>query len=256
MLFRSAVDRFLWWREIERGVESVLDGTSGYSSLSYHYSLQTPKVERDPAISSFSSIPINPDSVPQDPKGKSRAFTTSASFKWDQAQWQTKWEGSLSTDVAKTLRRRRGSMGRGSHDRRPKKLIERRSTVTAFQRPAVPSPPSQGLSSSSTTSRHRMTPQKERRRDQDYFPTPNEEHDDDTEKLKAPPGIPFDPLHLPSLFAFSWSLLAPLRMRLLSFLPFSSSVPRSAQSGGFGVLTLLGVFCAGAGLGYVLAGTQ
>ena len=105
-----------------------------------------------------------------------------------------------------------------------------------------------------------MTPQKEAREDRSYFPTPNKEYDDDTEKLKkgndSSPGIPFDPLHLPSLFAFSWSLLAPLRMRLFSFLPFSNSVPRSAQSGGFGVLTLLGVFCAGAGLGYVLAGTQ
>ena len=245
----EAVDRFLWWREIERGVESVLDGTSGYSAPSYHYSLQTPKVERGPTISSY------PDTVPQDPKGKSRAFTTSPSFKWDQAQWQSKWESSLSTDVVKTLRRR-------NHDRRPRKLIERRSTVTAFQRPAVPSPPSRGLSSSSTTSRHRMTPQKETRRDQGYFPTPNKEHDDDTEKLKnenhALPGIPFDPLHLPSLFAFSWSLLTPLRLRLFSFLPFSNSTARSAQSGGngFGVITLLSVFCAGAGLGYVLAGMQ
>ncbi|KAK7692982.1 hypothetical protein QCA50_004623 [Cerrena zonata] len=208
----EAVDRFLRWREIERGVESVLDSASGY------YPLQTPRVER--SLTSY----VNPAHVSRDPKGKARATTTSGSgsVRWDQAQWQSQWEGSLSTDVVKTLRRRRGGTS-GSHNSRPRKLIERRSTVTATQRPPVPSPP-QSLASSMNTNRY-LSPPRSEARDDGYFPMSSKEPE---KKGDHPPSsIPFDPLHLPSLLLFSWSLLAPLRTRVFSFLPYSNSAVRS-----------------------------
>lgn len=240
----EAVDRFLRWREIERGVESVLNGTSSYLPL------QTPRIDRVPF-----SPHIPSRNTPRDLRGKDRAVPGSALLKWDQAQWQSKWESSLSTDVVKTLRRRRGDTAR-NHDRRPRTLIERRSTVTAYQRPAVPSSP-QSLTSSTNTNRYRPTSRNEVQ-DTDYFPAPDKEQEKDKETIKndhSPSGMPLDPLHLPSLLAFSWSLLAPLRMRILSFLPFSSSAARSAGGGGgFAVGTILSVFCTGVGLGYLLAG--
>jgi hypothetical protein len=73
--------------------------------------------------------------------------------------------------------------------------------------------------------------------------------EDDVSREKSPPRapfpahIPFDPLHLPSLFVFSLSLFAPLKERVASAM------------GSLGVqVALLGGFCVGFGVGVCVGG--
>ncbi|KAH8102072.1 hypothetical protein BXZ70DRAFT_51209 [Cristinia sonorae] len=69
------------------------------------------------------------------------------------------------------------------------------------------------------------------------------------------PALSLDPLHIPSLVAFSYhSLLAPLRARLANiFTPAFSSSAHPAKSLGMSVGILFGAFCAGLGFGFVIA---
>jgi len=66
----------------------------------------------------------------------------------------------------------------------------------------------------------------------------------------------FDPLHLPSVFMFSLSLLAPLRYRIFGE-PMetldSPTTARSTKSVNWGILGIMGAFCAGIGLGMLIA---
>jgi len=65
-----------------------------------------------------------------------------------------------------------------------------------------------------------------------------------------------DPLHLPSVFAFSMSLLSPLRYRLFGE-PMEtldgSTTTRSTKPAHWGILGIVGAFCAGIGLGMLIA---
>ncbi|CAL1710120.1 unnamed protein product [Somion occarium] len=232
----EAVDRFLRWREVERGVERVLDANSGiYPSTCAH--LQTPRRERhawdwETHDSPHSTI-AGSGSGAASTRGK-------ATVKWDKAHWESKWQGSLSTDVAKGLRRRRESV-RG-REVRPRQMAERRSTVTSPSsiRPSRPSPP-QRLPSALTK---RSSP-----------PLRHQSPHDSSEKdVLPPPSMSFDPLHLPSLFAFSLSLFAPLRTRFFNSLPLGSRGDDPNGSVGLGVGIILGAFCAGFGIGYIIAG--
>ena len=66
----------------------------------------------------------------------------------------------------------------------------------------------------------------------------------------------FDPLHLPSIFTFSLSLLSPLRYRVFGE-PMEtldgSTTTRSTKSVNWGILGMMGAFCAGIGLGMLIA---
>ncbi|GJE93162.1 hypothetical protein PsYK624_093210 [Phanerochaete sordida] len=149
-----------------------------------------------------------------------------AAQRWDKARWEEEWEGGLATDVAKTLRARRA------------KGMQRRSTLRAFPRP-------------------RVAP--------DYAEIPV----DSTSTLIAPEDLVnthFDPLHLPSVLAFSISLLGPLKSRIARmFSPapaYTQAVgPNSANAGSGGALdgglawVLVGAFCAGVGVGVLLSRT-
>jgi len=80
------------------------------------------------------------------------------------------------------------------------------------------------------------------------------ENDEDDEELQHDPHYPclggagFDPLHLPSLFVFSLSLLGPLRSRV------GKSIPSFVDAlGELPVrLALFGGFCVGLGIGLFL----
>lgn len=67
----------------------------------------------------------------------------------------------------------------------------------------------------------------------------------------------FDPLHLPSIFMFSLSLLAPLRYRIfgkpIETLGSSIAATRSTKPVNWGILGVMGAFCAGIGLGMLIA---
>lgn len=67
--------------------------------------------------------------------------------------------------------------------------------------------------------------------------------------------VPFDPLHVGSLFMVSISLLGPLKSRVARSLSFRGNDPSKAErSTSFGLgLTLVGAFCAGIGLGLLAA---
>jgi hypothetical protein len=66
----------------------------------------------------------------------------------------------------------------------------------------------------------------------------------------------FDPLHLPSIFMFSLSLLSPLRYRIFGE-PIESlggpTTTRSTKPVNWGFLGIMGAFCAGVGLGMLIA---
>lgn len=66
----------------------------------------------------------------------------------------------------------------------------------------------------------------------------------------------FDPLHLPSIFMFSLSLLSPLRYRIFGE-PMetldSPTTTRSTKPVNWGILGIVGAFCAGIGLGVLIA---
>lgn len=162
---------------------------------------------------------------------------------WDKARWEAEWDGSLSQDVAVHLRRRRASTA------------------------------SKGAL--------RATPLQ---RTHDVQMLDDEGADERSESALPCARVPsFDPLHLPSLFVFSLSLLGPLRTRLARSLGSSSSSSsssartkdrevqlngegsqeRQARGGGMGFglgfglgLALVGAFCAGIGLGVMYSGIR
>ncbi|KIP10742.1 hypothetical protein PHLGIDRAFT_125265 [Phlebiopsis gigantea 11061_1 CR5-6] len=200
----DAAERFMRWREVERAVGHVLGGTS-----------PPPETERTPVVSRTDPLQRQPPS----------AHTAQ---RWDKARWEVEWEGALATDVAKTLRARRGA-GAG-----------RRQTITAARvpRPQVaPVCADVGVGTSGT-------------------------HD---EAASAP--AYFDPLHLPSLLAFSLSLLGPLKARLARMFTSPRASPASEKAAEAGLpegdrwqpssggvtWALVGAFCAGVGVGIMLS---
>lgn len=140
---------------------------------------------------------------------------------WSKAKWEAEWLESLSKDVDE-VRRRRREMTITEKDFLPRPQVP--DTTTG-------SPPSDPDSD-----------EKEERGD-----------GDGSNDQQVPPGIQpsyaagaiFDPLHLPSLVAFSFSLLCPLKARLSKsmrdiWIAFCETRLK---------LALLGGFCLGVGVG-------
>lgn len=66
----------------------------------------------------------------------------------------------------------------------------------------------------------------------------------------------FDPLHLPSVFMFSMSLLSPLRYRIFGEPTETldgSTTTRNTKPFNWGIIGIMGAFCAGIGLGMLIA---
>ena len=156
-----------------------------------------------------------------------RRSKTPTSQRWNKERWEEDWEGGLATDVAKTLRARRV------------KGMERRSTVRALHRPRLTAIQADNIADSTSTLVH-----------------------DDSHINSS-----FDPLHLPSLLAFSISLLGPLKSRIARmFTPIRTDTQAAgadsplthdrgpSHTGGI-TWALVGAFCAGIGIGVVLSRT-
>ena len=171
--------------------------------------------------------------------------------RWDKARWEAEWEGALAVDVAKTLRTRR----------RTERARPAPPDYFSPMTPVVAAPLGQQPSlDDDTLARERKASQ--------------------APQARLPP---FDPLHIPSLLAFSLSLLAPLRARIAEALGLRSrgdvlaeladkEFDAGARSehhvhfseigddvglvgrGGIGVggWALVGAFCTGVGVGIVL----
>ena len=173
---------------------------------------------------------------------------------WDKGAWEAQWEGSLSQEVALHLRRRRAgtirriapltslpTLGRG----------ERQATSYFSRRDTNISPDTAGAGLDT--------------------PMPHDADQGGLLSLRCPSGTAFDPLHLPSLFVFSVSLLDAFRARIARSLGFRQSASGSTSSPsrkegtkrrngriGFGFafgvgLALVGAFCAGVGFGLFAA---
>ena len=154
---------------------------------------------------------------------------------WDKESWEAQWEGSLSQEVALHLRRRR----RSDPPRRTSPL----SSLSTIGQPS---------SSMGTI-------------------PPLETLENDEQNLVTPPcaSASFDPLHLPSLVAFSFSLFGVLRSRVARSLGLystaatptraaSSRERKKARGRSFGYrfgigFALMSALCAGVGIGFMLA---
>lgn len=144
---------------------------------------------------------------------------------WDKAQWEAQWEGTLSQDIAAGLQRRK--------------------------RADIAVPPTQP------------------RFNREFYESRPAAFTDSQVDRKYRPCVPpaFDPLHVGSLVAFSLSLLGPLRARIAHSLgvgmaPYmgcanvekEEAQVKTGAGLGFGLgLALVGVFCAGLGLGLLVA---
>ncbi|GBE89849.1 hypothetical protein SCP_1701740 [Sparassis crispa] len=155
------------------------------------------------------------DAVPPSPSV--REPPSHGSLRWDKAEWEAQWEHTLSQDVAVRRRSRAGTARNHDH-----------ASVQGAHAPARPGPQSA-----------------------------------DDRCMNA-----LDPLHIPSLVVFSLSLLSPLRTRVVgavkSGLGWRSAPTEEASvsngtermSFGFGSglgLALVGAFCAGIGIGLLVA---
>ena len=209
----EAVDRFMRWREVERAVGSLLRSPEARATRRVS-AQRTPR-----AHTGLEQSPI------ANRRGEGR---------WDKTRWEAEWEGTLSTDVAKTLRTRRATNPRTTvTDYFNREESSTTSTATHNER----SMPHDCCSSSCPRSAHVRG---------DGVPSPS-----------------FDPLHIPSLLAFSISLLAPLKARFGRMFRFHSSPADDAMSSSDKLPSdvdtnmrgwvLAGAFCAGVGIGLVLA---
>ncbi|KAI8989020.1 hypothetical protein BD414DRAFT_322872 [Trametes punicea] len=173
---------------------------------------------------------------------------------WDKEAWEAQWEGTLSQEVALHLRRRRAGTARRISPLSslpPVGRVERQTSY--FRRPSA-SP------DASTAALDTPIP---RETDQGGLLSP-----------PCPSAAAFDPLHLPSLMVFSFSLLGALRTRVArafglhgtkntsrdrpSAMDASGAQTRQGSSGGFGFtfgvgLAIVGAFCAGVGFGLFAA---
>lgn len=205
----EAADRFLRWREIERAVGHLMESPNSGTKRSVPSSQRANRTD-----TRLEQLPI---------------VERRKNVRWDKSRWEAEWEGTLSTDISRTLRTRR--------DRVP---------VTDYFNSVAASPVSTISHDHHSAIHHPALPSRKA-----SYP-----HDDGV----TPP--PFDPLHIPSLVTFSISLLAPLKAKVAQAFRFHSSPPddvvtpdKSSSDVGSSVRgwVLAGAFCAGVGVGIVLA---
>ncbi|KAI0786951.1 hypothetical protein C8Q75DRAFT_254788 [Abortiporus biennis] len=217
----EAVDRFLRWREVERGVAKVLGGNTG-NSASPTYMTPSP-------LSNTSGSNILGDSlsnISRVHRGKEKTeaevdplSSSNSTGKWDKARWEVEWEGTLSSEVSRTVRQRKGTLEGG----KPRPADRRRATITtknvqSRNQPPIPNVHSRRSHEQSKQARGSSRTNKD---------------------LYRASSVSSDPLHFPSIFAFSLSLLDTLREKIFG----------SSYSWSF----VLGAFCAGIGLGLYIA---
>ncbi|KAI0649758.1 hypothetical protein C8Q79DRAFT_1006099 [Trametes meyenii] len=187
--------------------------------------------------------------TPMAPHAQPGRATTASRAWWDKDTWEAQWEGELSQEVALHLRRRRSGTARRITP------LSSLPTMTRVERRTSYFYTSPGASTVLDT------------------PMPRETGAEQGGLLSPPcPSAAFDPLHLPSLVMFSFSLFGALRAQVARSLGLaresggrrrvvdSRSIDGAEDSKGrevqrgfgytFGIgLALIGAFCAGVGIG-------
>ncbi|KAI0366518.1 hypothetical protein BV20DRAFT_971656 [Pilatotrama ljubarskyi] len=228
----EAVARFLRWREVERAVERV------HSDASVRATLRSSAMKTPMASHPLTDV----------------AFEEKRGW-WDRQVWEAQWEGELSQEVAVHLRRRR----RAGTARRMAPLS------------ALPPVSEHGMPERQTSYFHGVGSSPDASKSVLDTPMPRDADQGGLHSPPCPPSTLFDPLHIPSLVVFSFSLLGALRTRFLRSLGFTQDTRRSASLGrkdqkrkreegvrGFGYtfgvgLAIVSAFCAGVGFGLLAA---
>ncbi|KAH9478004.1 hypothetical protein JR316_0010237 [Psilocybe cubensis] len=221
LLRKEAVERFLRWWEVERAVQGILEGT--FDGVSWGVESRGVGGKRRP---SNGSSPYREEGEGEEGEGVER---------WSKEKWESEWMGDYSRDVALRIRESRnsGTVKDETVGTQMRRKLERRSTVSSKTFTT------QNDSKPEEVNSERSRPQRQ-----------SQSHDCHPQPL--PP--PFDPLHLPSLLMFSFSLLGPLKARLgetirglADFLTFGDAKVQLAVG-------LTGGFCVGVGLGVWASG--
>ncbi|KAI0819913.1 hypothetical protein BC628DRAFT_1423432 [Trametes gibbosa] len=187
--------------------------------------------------------------TPKPPHTQCDASTTDTKGWWDKGIWEAQWEGELSQEVALHLRRRRAGTVRRIAPLSSLPIAMHQERNTSYFRAQCATEVTIDLPMPRTA--------------------------DDQGLLSSPShSAAFDPLHLPSLFVFSFSVLGALRTRIFRSMGFSSggkdnarrrAVAANTEDGrdgggkrgmGFTVgigLALVSAFCAGVGIGLFAA---
>ncbi|KAI0761365.1 hypothetical protein BD413DRAFT_486047 [Trametes elegans] len=195
--------------------------------------------------SSAAKTPMPPHSEPKIPRTDDRMGW------WDKQAWEAQWEDNLSKEVAVHLRRKRAG--------------------TAHRITPLSSRPPAGNAERQTSYFHRSDASGVL----DTLMPRDADHSGGLLSPPCPSAAAFDPLHLPSLFLFSFSLLGALRSRIARTFGFglvpqranndtarravAGSVARERKCGStlgytFGLgLALVSAFCAGVGIGLFAA---
>ncbi|KDR72540.1 hypothetical protein GALMADRAFT_270524 [Galerina marginata CBS 339.88] len=211
LLREEAVDRFLRWREVERAVEGIWEGSHKVHLRKRSMSggrIGRKLGEKEWGRSQIGSFGSDAEGgEPQAPKAE----------KWSKARWEAQWMASHSQEVA--TRMREGTITERSVKR------DRKSSAELFKGDHGEKQ-NLGPDSGSTDPESPRLPQ---------------ERQDGHEHAH----MPFDPLHLPSLLMFSVSIVGPLRRRV------TDSVWGMADALGETrvKVALVGGFCLGLGLG-------
>jgi len=217
LLRSEAADRFLKWREVERNVEGILSAINADNKRGgglprmlkkRRFGERDWKKQRDEKVD-----PIRGRIVLEE----TYAAVEEGGGGWSKAKWEAEWLENFSKDVDEVRRKR-----------------EMTITEKDFPLPRAQVP--------DTTTGSLL-----------FNPDGKEEIAGDSNLQPTPPGIQpsytagaaFDPLHLPSLIAFSLSLLCPLRTRLSESVQEIWVVFHETRL----KLALLGGFCIGVGVG-------
>ncbi|PPQ78319.1 hypothetical protein CVT25_011690 [Psilocybe cyanescens] len=223
LLRSEAVDRFLRWREVERAVEGIWDGreqqqrdketTKGTGSGSFWWGS---------GVSVAGRLPQRGDSLYlEDEEEETKTREGKSVERWSKAKWEAEWMENHSHDVAIRMR-----------EDADKDQMRRRRRRTISSKPIAYYHSEHNRDDSS-----KVPPPLDKPPVQPQ-PQPHGES-------RGLPHTSFDPLHLPSLLMFSFSLLGPLRTRvgdsIRGFVEiFGDTRVQFALTGGF---------CVGLGLG-------
>jgi len=216
LLRSEAADKFLKWREVERSVEGILSAINANNERGgglprmlkkRRFGERNWKKQRDE----------KEDPIQGRIASEEGTYAAVAEGGWSKAKWEAEWLENFSKDVDEVRRKR-----------------EMTITEKDFILPRAQVP--------DTTTGSLL-----------FDPDGKEEIDGGSNLQPTPPriqpsytaGTAFDPLHLPSLIAFSLSLLCPLRTRLSESVQGIWVVFHETRL----KLALLGSFCIGVGVG-------
>jgi hypothetical protein len=262
LLRSEAADRFLRWREVEKAVEGIWEGSlsvafgrAGPSSEGYGSDNER-RMEAEAGVGTVRAARGKPkrsnsgrhnrvaggewsrrERLWGRTGGERAADASSGGMKskaesWSKAKWEAEWMEDHAQEVA---RRMREGASRGAAQRsRTGTMLPPLRTPQALSASVNAQSPAQGASSAGgdDTAVERSSPDVDKQR---YSAPP----------LARAPGASFDPLHLPSLLILTVSLLAPLRECIGAVVLRAAGTLRETRV----QVALVGGFCVGVGVG-------